>query len=185
MCKKNQTMKLTTGKRKRNLTLKTTNARLTKRMIQMIAVPLLLLGLSPITLTATANRRDPGSSAADGGKPFIVEYYYKAKWGYADEFIRLFKKDHYPVLKKEQELGRILRVSAQSPKYHTTKDGRWDYRVTIVWKNVEVAHDDFDSQSLIRQLFPDQDTYKKEEQRRFEVLSGHWDVPVVDVDLDK
>ena len=125
------------------------------------------------------------SLSSDGGKPFVVEYYYKAKWGYADEFIRLFKKNHYPVLKKEKELGRILDVSAVSPKYHTTEDGRWDYRVTIVWKNVEIAHDSFDSQSLIKQLFPDQDTYKKEEQRRFEILLGHWDVPVVNVDLEK
>jgi hypothetical protein len=164
-----------------------TNLRLTGRMILMIAAPLLLLGLSPITRTATGGALPAAQPlAADGaGKPFVVEYYYKAKWGYADEFIGLFKKNHYPVLKKEKELGRILRVSAQSPKYHTTEDGRWDYRVTIVWKNVEVAHDDFDSQALIRQLFPDQDTYKKEEQRRFEILAGHWDVPVVDVDLDK
>jgi hypothetical protein len=118
-------------------------------------------------------------------KPFIVEYYYKARWGYADEFIRLFKKNHYPVLRKEKELGRILQVTAGSPKYHTNEEGRWDYRVTIVWKNASVAHDDFDSQSLIKQLFPDQETFKKEEQRRFELLLGHWDVPVITVDLEK
>jgi hypothetical protein len=57
--------------------------------------------------------------------------------------------------------------------------------VTIVWKNVAVATDDFDAQPLIRQLFPDQEIFKKEEQRRFEILAGHWDVPVVDVDLEK
>jgi hypothetical protein len=118
-------------------------------------------------------------------KPFVVEYYYKARWGFAGEFIYLFKKNHYPVLRKEKELGRILQVTTASPKYHTNEEGRWDYRVTIVWKNVSVAHDDFDSQSLIKQLFPDQETYKKEEQRRFEILLGHWDVPVVPVDLDK
>jgi hypothetical protein len=118
-------------------------------------------------------------------KPFVVEYYYKAKWGYADEFIRLFKKNHYPVLKKEKDLGRILKITASAPRYHTTEEGRWDYRVTIVWKNVAVATDDFDAQPLIRQLFPDQETFKKEEQRRFEILAGHWDVPVADVDLEK
>jgi len=110
---------------------------------------------------------------------------YKAKWGYADEFIRLFKKNHYPVLKKEKELGRTLQVSAVAPKNHATEDGRWDYRVTIVWKNVSVTNDGFDAQPLIRQLFPDQDTFKKEEQRRFEILAGHWDVPVANVDLEK
>lgn len=120
--------------------------------------------------------------AAD--KPFVVEYYYKAKWGHADEFITLFRKNHYPVLKKEVELGRLLRVSAVAPVYHTTEDGRWDYRVTIVYKNAAVAHDNFDSAALIKQMYPDQETYKKEEQRRFEILEAHWDLPVKDVDLD-
>jgi hypothetical protein len=105
--------------------------------------------------------------------------------GYADEFIRLFKKNHYPVLKKERELGRILQVTATTPKYHATEDGRWDYRVTLVWKNVGVTNDGFDAQPLIKQLFPDQETFKKEEQRRFEILAGHWDAPVVDVGLGK
>ena len=49
-------------------------------------------------------------SASASGQPFVVEYYYKAKWGHADEFLALFKKNHYPVLKKEIELGRFLKV---------------------------------------------------------------------------
>jgi len=117
-------------------------------------------------------------------KPFVIEYYYKTKWGHADEFITLFRKNHYPVLKKEVELGRMLRVSAVAPVYHTTEDGRWDYRVTIVYKNAAVAHDNFDSASLIKQLYPDQETYKKEEQRRFEILDAHWDLPIKDLDLE-
>jgi hypothetical protein len=117
-------------------------------------------------------------------KPFVIEYYYKTKWGHADEFITLFRKNHYPVLKKEVELGRMLKVSAVMPVYHTTEDGRWDYRVTIVYKNAAVAHDNFDSAGLIKQIYPDQETYKKEEQRRFEILEAHWDLPVKDVDLD-
>jgi hypothetical protein len=34
------------------------------------------------------------------GKPFVAEYDYTARWGHADEFIRLFKKNHLPVLKR-------------------------------------------------------------------------------------
>ncbi len=131
------------------------------------------------------NAPSASATVSQTTKPFVVEYYYKAKWGQADEFIRLFKKNHYPVLKKEQELGRILQVSASAPKYHGTEDGRWDYRVTITWKDAATAHDGFDAQPLIKQLFPDQDTFKKEEQRRFEILAAHWDVPIVDVDLSK
>jgi len=118
-------------------------------------------------------------------KPFIVEYYYKVQWGYADEFITLFKKNHYPVLKKQIELGRILSVSAVKPRYHTTEDGRWDYRVTIVFKDAATANDpNFDEKALIQQLFPDQATYQKEEQRRFQILLAHWDLPIQDVDLN-
>ena len=126
--------------------------------------------------------RAQSPSGAD--KPFVIEYYYKTKWGHADEFIALFRKNHYPLLKKEVEMGRLLKVSAVAPVYHTTEDGRWDYRVTIVYKNAAVAHDGFDSAALLKQLFPDQESYKKEEQRRFEILDAHWDLPVKDVDLD-
>lgn len=119
-----------------------------------------------------------------GDKPFVIEYYYKTKWGHADEFLALFKKNHYPILKKEAEMGRLLKVSMVQPVYHTTEDGRWDFRVTIVYKNAAIAHDDFDSAALIKQLYPDQDTYKKEEQRRFEILDAHWDLPIKNVDLE-
>lgn len=126
-----------------------------------------------------------GAMAAEAKEqPFVVEYYYKAKWGHAEEFLTLFKKNHYPVLKKEMELGRMLKVSMTVPRYHTTEDGRWDYRVTIVFRNAAIANDNFDSAALSKQLYPDQETYKKEEQRRFEILEAHWDLPIKDVDLN-
>jgi len=117
-------------------------------------------------------------------KPFVVEYYYKAKWGHADEFLKLFKKNHYPVLKKQIEMGRLLKVWMDQPRYHTTEDGRWDYRVTIVFKNATVANEAFDEEALKKQLFPDQETYQREEQRRFEILDAHWDLPVKTMDLE-
>ena len=123
-----------------------------------------------------------GSQAKD--QPYAIEYYYKAKWGHAEEFLALFKKNHYPVLKKEMELGRMLKVTMVTPRYHMTEDSRWDYRVTIVFKNAAIANDNFDSAGIIKQLYPDQETYKKEEQRRFEILDAHWDLPIKDVDLD-
>ena len=81
--------------------------------------------------------------------------------------------------------GRILKVSAVKPRYHGTEDGRWDYRVTIVFKNPSVAVDAPYEEAIKKQLFPDQETFKREEQRRFEILAAHWDVPVVDVELDQ
>jgi hypothetical protein len=124
------------------------------------------------------------AAPAASGQPFVVEYYYKTKWGHADEFLQLFKKNHYPLLKKEVEMGRILKVWMDQPRYHTTEDGRWDYRVTIVFKNATVANEPFDEDSLKKQLFPDKETYQREEQRRFEILDAHWDLPVKMVDLE-
>jgi hypothetical protein len=115
-------------------------------------------------------------------QPYAVEYYYKCQWGHQQEFLRLFLKNHYPLLKRIQTTGRILSVKIESPAYHTTEDGRWDYRVTIVYKNSTVATtSNPDEEAFIRQLWPDQATYQKEEQRRFEILLAHWDLPVTDI----
>ena len=129
--------------------------------------------------------RTQGKDKPAAEQPFVVEYYYKAKWGHADEFLRLFKKNHLPVLRKQIEAGRMLRVSAVRPRYHATEDGRWDYKVTIVFKNLEAAFAPASVEEAIKkELFPDQETFKREEQRRFEILLAHWDVPIDDVDLE-
>jgi len=39
--------------------------------------------------------------------------------------------------------------------------------------------------AIVKRLYPDQATFKKEEQRRFEILDAHWDVPLNELDLDK
>ena len=149
----------------------------------LLPLALLLGGLAAASMLAPA--RVTATPDAPQDKPYTIEYYYKTKWGHADEFITLFKKNHYPVLKKEIEMGRILKVFADAPRYHSTEDGRWDYRTTIIFKNAAVANADSDNSALLKQLFPDQDAYKKEEQRRFEILEAHWDVPIKSVDLDK
>ena len=127
-----------------------------------------------------------GAAAAEPApkpKPFVVEYYYKVAWGHQSEFLDLFKKNHLPILKKEMELGRIVAISAAKPVDHATEDGRWDYRVTITWRDVQTLFDDFDPAPMVAKLYPDQATFEKEEQRRFEILLAHWDLPVQDVEL--
>lgn len=142
------------------------------------------LWLVLVTLALASATASAQSARGSQQQPFAVEYYYKAKWGYAEEFLRLFKKNHYPVLKKQVEMGRMLKVWMGQPRYHATEDGRWDYRVTIVFKNATVANEPFDEDALKKQLFPDQETYAKEEQRRFAILDAHWDLPLKAVDLD-
>jgi hypothetical protein len=93
---------------------------ITPRSMSLLCVLMICLPLS-----APAKAQSPQPKANDD--PFVADYYYKAKWGYADEFIRLFKKNHFPILKKQIETGRILSVTAARPRYHATEEGRWDY----------------------------------------------------------
>lgn len=146
-------------------------------MTRLLFVLLMLLGISPMLAWGQ-------TSALGQDKPFVIEYYYKAKWGYAEEFLRLFKKNHYPVLKKQVEMGRMLRVSMDQPRYHATEDGRWDFRVTIIFKNATAANEPFDEEALKKELFPDQNNFVQEEQRRFAILEAHWDVPLKGIDLE-
>jgi hypothetical protein len=64
----------------------------------------------------------PPQGGAD--QPYTVEYYYKVQWGHQQEFLELFLKNHYPLLKKIQSNGRMLAVKIETPAYHTTEDGR-------------------------------------------------------------
>ena len=114
--------------------------------------------------------------------PYTMEYYYKVQWGHQQEFLDLFLKNHYPLLKKEVDAGRMLSVKIETPANHMTEDSRWDYRVTIKFKNSTVATTaNPDEESQIKQLWPDQEKYKREEQRRFEILLAHWDLPVSEI----
>jgi hypothetical protein len=136
-------------------------------LLSVVARPLLAQGAPP-------------QGAPD--QPYVMEYYYKVQWGHQQEFLTLFLKNHYPLLMKEAESGRILSVKIEQPANHTTEDGRWDYRVTIRFKNSTVATTaNPDEERFIKQLWPDQKTYEREEQRRFEILLGHWDLPVTDI----
>jgi hypothetical protein len=122
----------------------------------------------------------PPQGTAD--QPYTMEYYYKLQWGHQQEFLDLFLKNHYPLLKKIAATGRILLLKIETPANHTTEDGRWDYRVTIRYKDSTVATTaNPDEAAFIKELWPDQATYQKEEQRRFEILLGHWDLPVTDI----
>jgi hypothetical protein len=115
-------------------------------------------------------------------QPYVIEYYYKTKWGAADEFLQLFKKNHLPVLKKQVESGRLLNIRIEKPRLHGTEDGRWDFRVTLTFKTGAAYLGPSGEAEIIKQLYPDQATFKREEQRRFELLIAHWDLPVIGVD---
>ena len=121
--------------------------------------------------------------AQQKNESFTIENYYKVKWGFADEFIDLWKVNHYPLLKKAIEKGDIISVTAEKPKLHSGEDTRWDFKVTLVFKNEKLAFDANLTEPYKKQLYPDLEKLKKDEQHRFELLIAHWDVMVEKIEL--
>jgi hypothetical protein len=136
------------------------------KFMLVLFIPLLLISLNGFSQSNSEPSKDY----------FTIENYYKVKWGHADEFISLWKANHYPLLKKAMEKGDIISIKASKPRYHSGEDTRWDFRVTIVFKTVELAFDENLTEPYKKQLYPDQESYKKAEQYRFEILLAHWDV---------
>jgi hypothetical protein len=136
----------------------------------------IVLLIIPIFLIINAQAQDKTSY-------FIIENYYKVKWGFADEFINLWKVNHYPLLKKAIDKGDIISVEAEKPKLHSGEDTRFDFKVTIVFKNEKLAFDPNLTKQYEKQLYPDLEKLKKDEQHRFELLIAHWDVMIEKIEL--
>src|SRR5271154_1808068 len=116
-------------------------------------------------------------SAAE--KPYLVEWVYKVKWGYADEFWQLFKKYQIATLNREKELGYVTSYTVYRPGLHTGEDTRWEYRVVITYKNqASSSH----GGEVEKALFPDRATQKQEENRRWQITEAHYDLPIHIID---
>ena len=122
---------------------------------------------------------------ADAPEPAVFEFYYRVKWGYFEEFMTLFKKNHYPILARLKEDGVILDMWASYPAMHLSEEHRWDMRFTVVLADPKHTYEYMYTPELIRELYPDQETFKKEEQRRFELLEAHMDISQKMFDLSE
>ena len=111
-------------------------------------------------------------------------YFYRVKWGHQDEFLDLYQKNHHPVLKEEMKSGRITAVRTYVPTYHGDGRSDWTFAVAITYRDTAAMTGPSGEDEIVRRLFPDQPTFRREEARRFEILDAHWDVPLNEVDLD-
>jgi hypothetical protein len=114
-----------------------------------------------------------------------VWYFYKVRWGHQEEFVDLFKKNHYPVLMAQKETGRVAAVRTFVPTYHGDGRADWTFAVEITYRDAAAMNAPSGDDAIVKRLYPDQATFKKEEQRRFEILDAHWDVPLNEVELGR
>ena len=127
-----------------------------------------------MSASAADTASDPALS-----RPYVVEWVYKVKWGHSDEFFDLFKKYQIKILDREKQLGDVVSYTVYRPGLHTGEDERWDYTVLIVYKNLLASTHEG---AVERQLFPDRETLRREENHRWELVESHWDLPIRAID---
>src|SRR5271154_6674734 len=143
-----------------------------------VAVAMLLAFAFPPAFAQQGQPNSPGATSAVD-KPYLVEWVYKVKWGYADEFWQLFQKYQIATLNREKELGYVTSYTVYRPGLHTGEDTRWEYRVVITYKNqASSSH----GGEVEKALFPDRATQKQEENRRWQITEAHYDLPIHIID---
>jgi hypothetical protein len=118
------------------------------------------------------------------GAPVTVDYFYRTRWGTHAEFVDLFLRNHWPILREQVAAGRFLDVRLQVPRFHGDGRADWDVKVTIVYRDWAALEAHSDGEIAAR-LYPDQAAFRAEERRRFEILEAHWDVPLEEVALPR
>jgi hypothetical protein len=119
----------------------------------------------------------PSQPAAEA--PPIVEWVYAAKWGYFDDFYTIFKKYQIAILDEEKKEGIVTKYIVQKGSGHVGESEPWDLRVLIYYRDANYRAA---ARSIAKKLFPDQETFRKEEQERWRLTLVHWDRPLTEVD---
>jgi fatty acid desaturase len=114
--------------------------------------------------------------------PYQVEWVYRIKYGYQEEWWRIFQKYQIAILDREQQLGYVTRYSVVRPGLHTSEDSRWDYRIVISYPNQPASTHEGEVE---RQVFADRAALEHDEQRRWELTLNHWDLPIHEIDPHK
>ena len=142
-----------------------------------------IVALSFLTIflcTMGAGAQAPARQAS--GQAKVTWYFYTVKWGYQDEFLDLFQRNHYPFLKAKEKAGMYQSVRTYVPEFHG--DGRADWTVAVELVAPPQPPTTPTDDEILAKLYPDRAKFTKEEQRRFEILEAHWDVPLNRLDLD-
>src|SRR3954464_1943398 len=95
--------------------------------------------------------------------PVAVAYFYRVRWGFVDEWLELFERKHWPILREQLRVGRFTDVQAYTPRFHGDGRAARNRLATITfrdWASIE-EHSDAD---IAARLYPDQATFRAEEQ---------------------
>ncbi len=117
-------------------------------------------------------------------RPITAAYFYRVRWGHHEEWLDLFRRNHWPILREQLGTGRFTDVRLYEPRYHGDGRADWDVMVTITYRDWAALESHSEADIKLR-LYPDQARFLTEEARRFELLEAHWDVPLADLELPR
>ncbi|MFT4111176.1 hypothetical protein [Silvibacterium sp.] len=151
--------------------------------IRRFLLAAMLFGMLP-SFSSPANAYQAPATASPAAHPETIEWVYRVRYGFHDEWFDLFRKYQLAILDRQKQLGYVLSYTVWAPSLHTSEESRWDYRIVIT----RASHDAPPGQSeaeVAKQLFPDQAAFRKDENRRWELTTNHWDLPIHEVDPNK
>lgn len=140
-----------------------------------LLIPESLLAAMAILSPPTAAQAQAPSAA----KPYQVEWVYRVRYGFQDEWWRIFRKYQIAALDEEQRRGYVRSYSVVRPGLHTSEDSRWDYRIVITYNGYDGSTHEAEVEKA---LFPDAAARQREEDRRWELILNHWDLPIHEID---
>ena len=146
----------------------------TRICVEVIFLSMLLFTTGAATPVVAATQP---AAVAPVKKQVIVEWVYRVQYGHKDEWWRIFKKYQIAILERQKQLGYVKEYTVFAPSLHTSEDSRWDYRVIIVRASEDAPPGQSEAE-VAKQLFPDQEAFNKEENRRWELTTNHWDLPI-------
>ena len=135
----------------------------------------LACGGAPAALAQPAAR----PTTAQYPKLYKVEWVYKIKYGFKEEWWKLFQKYQIPILERGRKRGFILDYEIHKPDLHTSEDSRWDYRIIVTYPDRDGPYHEGE---VTLELYPNPKVMEKDEHRRWEITEQHWDLPIHDVD---
>jgi hypothetical protein len=124
-------------------------------------------------------------NGAGEGKPEVHVDFYKLPPGRQDEWLALYKKAHFPMMKWQIEHGQVVSEKVYTRAVHELSPS-WDIAIIIVLPPAgQRKKSELTRAQLMRQIYPDLDEFVKAEKQRWALTLEHWDERWVEVDIEK
>jgi hypothetical protein len=146
---------------------------------------LFFLSLFTVNILGSVAAFGQANNGAGEGKPEVHVDFYKLPPGRQDEWLALYRKAHFPMMKWQIEHGQVTSETVYTRAVHELSPS-WDIAIVIVLPPAgQRKKSDLTRAQLMRQIYPDLDEFVKEEKQRWALTLEHWDERWVEVDIEK